>query len=172
MTSQDARRAVADDHRPGRPTPPSSDRAGIRPAPLLRELLGEQLRAERRRQGRTLAEVAGRAGMSMQHLSDVERGRKDPSSELLAAVLGALGVDLPLLLLRVADGALEVPGDETAGSGSASGPAPMRAGRPQILDLTGSDLAETDSSTRIPGPTLPDGAGGAPHSSVRLLAAA
>jgi len=74
--------------------------------PLLRELMGAELRAERHRQRRTLAEVATAAGVSMQHLSDVERGRKDPSSELLAAILGALGVDLPLLLLRAADGAV------------------------------------------------------------------
>ena len=74
--------------------------------PLWRELMGAELRAERHRQHRTLAEVASAAGVSMQHLSDVERGRKDPSSELLAAILGALGLDLPLLLLRIADGAL------------------------------------------------------------------
>ena len=73
--------------------------------PLWRELMGAELRAERHRQRRTLAEVASTAGVSMQHLSDVERGRKDPSSELLAAILGALGLDLPLLLLRTADGA-------------------------------------------------------------------
>lgn len=74
--------------------------------PLWRELMGAELRAERHRQRRTLAEVAAAAGVSMQHLSDVERGRKDPSSELLAAILGALGVDLRLLLLRLADGAV------------------------------------------------------------------
>jgi transcriptional regulator with XRE-family HTH domain len=75
-------------------------------APLWRELMGAELRAERHRQRRTLAEVAAAAGVSMQHLSDVERGRKDPSSELLAAILGALGIELPLLLLRTADASL------------------------------------------------------------------
>ena len=44
------------------------------------------LRDERRRQGRTLADVAGRAGISAQYLSEVERGRKEASSEMLAAV--------------------------------------------------------------------------------------
>lgn len=73
--------------------------------PLLRELVGAVLRDERRRQGRTLARVAQAAGISMQHLSDVERGRKDPSSELLAAITGALGVSVPQLLLRAADDA-------------------------------------------------------------------
>lgn len=73
--------------------------------PLLRELVGAVLRDERRRQGRTLARVAQAAGISMQHLSDVERGRKDPSSELLAAITGALDVSVPQLLLRAADDA-------------------------------------------------------------------
>ena len=39
----------------------------------------------------TLTEVAGRAGVSPQYLSEIERGKKDPSSEMLAAVAGALG---------------------------------------------------------------------------------
>lgn len=70
--------------------------------PLLRELLGGELRTERRRQGRTLADVAAAAGISMQHLSDVERGRKDPSSEMLAAITGSLGLPLVVLLRRSA----------------------------------------------------------------------
>ncbi|MGP9536856.1 helix-turn-helix domain-containing protein [Brachybacterium sp. AOP43-C2-M15] len=71
--------------------------------PLLRELIGSLLRAERRRQGRTLAAVAAQAGMSMQHLSDVERGRKDPSSEMLAAITGALDWRLQELLHEALD---------------------------------------------------------------------
>src|SRR5699024_7602659 len=66
--------------------------------PLLRELLGEALRRRRRAQGRTLADVAAQAGMSMQHLSDVERGRKDPSSEMVAAICGALDLTLGQLM--------------------------------------------------------------------------
>ncbi|GAB3816108.1 hypothetical protein GCM10028820_14810 [Tessaracoccus terricola] len=69
------------------------------PDPLLRDLLGAELRAERLQQGRTLDDVARRAGIATQYLSEVERGRKDPSSEVLAAVTGAL--DLPLLDLTV-----------------------------------------------------------------------
>ena len=71
------------------------------PEPLLRELIGALLRRERRRQGRTLAQVAGTAGISMQHLSDMERGRKDPSSEVLAAVTGALGLGMGTFLGRL-----------------------------------------------------------------------
>src|SRR5690625_2389020 len=66
--------------------------------PLLRELLGEALRRRRRAQGRTLVDVAAQAGMSMQHLSDVERGRKDPSSEMVAAICGALDLTLGQLM--------------------------------------------------------------------------
>lgn len=71
--------------------------------PLLRELVGGALREERRRQARTLADVAGEAGVSMQHLSDVERGRKDASSEMVGAITGALGLPLGDLLRRSAD---------------------------------------------------------------------
>jgi transcriptional regulator with XRE-family HTH domain len=62
-----------------------------RPAPLWREVVGARLRHLRRRRELTLVEVADRAGISPQYLSELERGRKDPSSEVLAAVAGALG---------------------------------------------------------------------------------
>ena len=59
--------------------------------PLLREVYGRLLRGLRTRQGRTLAEVAARAGISVAYLSEVERGLKEPSSEVLEAVCVALG---------------------------------------------------------------------------------
>jgi transcriptional regulator with XRE-family HTH domain len=62
-----------------------------RPAPLWREVVGARLRHLRRRRELTLVEVADRAGISPQYLSELERGRKDPSSEVLAAVTVALG---------------------------------------------------------------------------------
>lgn len=68
--------------------------------PLWREVAGEVMRQERLHQGRTLADVAGRAGMSVQHLSEVERGRKEASSEMLAAAGGALGLSLAELTRR------------------------------------------------------------------------
>lgn len=61
---------------------------------LLRWVVGECLRRQRLQQGRTLREVADSAGVSMGHLSEVERGRKEPSSEVLAAICGALGMAL------------------------------------------------------------------------------
>lgn len=86
--------------------------------PLLRELIGGALRRRRREHGRTLTDVAGQAGVSMQHLSDVERGRKDASSEILAAICGALGVTVAELMAE------------------ASGPVVQLKARPVVLDLT------------------------------------
>jgi transcriptional regulator with XRE-family HTH domain len=66
----------------------------------LRDLIGEVLREERQRQERTLADVAEAAAVSLQYLSEVERGRKDVSSELLGAMHQALGLDLSEVLNR------------------------------------------------------------------------
>ncbi|WP_123937118.1 helix-turn-helix domain-containing protein [Curtobacterium sp. PhB137] len=60
------------------------------PEPLWRDVVGRELRARRRVRGDTLQDVARRAGVSPQYLSEMERGRKEPSSEMLAAVAGAL----------------------------------------------------------------------------------
>ena len=77
--------------RPGEPPPAAR--------PLLRDVLGLVLRRTRTRQGRTLAAVAQRARVSTQYLSEVERGRKEASSEVLAAICAALDVALPDLLM-------------------------------------------------------------------------
>jgi DNA-binding XRE family transcriptional regulator len=68
------------------------------PEPLWREVLGRRLRDTRRRRGARLVDVAARAGVSPQYLSEIERGRKEPSSEMIAAVCGALNIDLGRLL--------------------------------------------------------------------------
>ena len=68
------------------------------PAPLLRDVYGKVLRRERRRQRRTLDDVASRAGVSIQYLSEIERGRKEASSEILAAVCASLGSGLAAFL--------------------------------------------------------------------------
>jgi len=72
------------------------------PEPLWREVLGQRLRALRRERRETLAETAARAGISPQYLSEVERGRKEPSSEMIAALAGALGTTLTGLTEQVA----------------------------------------------------------------------
>ncbi len=80
---------------------PSEDRIDeVRREVGLRELIGEILREERHRQERTLADVAEAAAVSLQYLSEVERGRKDVSSELLGAMHEALGLDLADVLER------------------------------------------------------------------------
>jgi transcriptional regulator with XRE-family HTH domain len=68
--------------------------------PLWREALGRQLRAERSVRGDRIADVAERAGVSPQYLSEVERGRKDPSSEILSALAGALDLSVRELTNR------------------------------------------------------------------------
>jgi DNA-binding XRE family transcriptional regulator len=70
--------------------------------PLWREVLGQRLRTLRQDQDETLAETAGRAGISPQYLSEIERGRKEPSSEMIAALAGALGTTLTVLTEQVA----------------------------------------------------------------------
>jgi transcriptional regulator with XRE-family HTH domain len=81
--------------------PPSygNDMPGSRP--LLRTTLGDVLRRIRLDQGRTLADVASAGRISMQYLSELERGRKEASSEILAAICDALEVDLPDVLAEV-----------------------------------------------------------------------
>jgi len=72
------------------------------PEPLWRELTGRVLRRHRLERRERLVETASRAGISTQYLSEVERGRKDASSEVVAAVAGALGLSLLDLTLEVA----------------------------------------------------------------------
>ena len=73
------------------------------PAPLLRTVLGEVLREHRQTQQRTLREVSTAARVSLGYLSEVERGQKEASSELLASICRALGVPLAIVLREVAD---------------------------------------------------------------------
>ncbi|MDG4803116.1 helix-turn-helix transcriptional regulator [Micromonospora sp. WMMD980] len=70
---------------------------------LLRRVIGGVLRRIRLRQGRTLREVAQAAGVSLPYLSEVERGRKEASSEVLAAICRALGIHLADLLEEARD---------------------------------------------------------------------
>ena len=68
----------------------------------LRDVIGEVLRDERTRQERTLADVAEDAAVSLAYLSEIERGTKDVSSDLLDAVVGSLGLELAEVLERSA----------------------------------------------------------------------
>jgi transcriptional regulator with XRE-family HTH domain len=95
---------------------------GPRPRPLLRTMLGDVLRRIRREQGRTLADVARAAKVSMPYLSEVERGRKEASSEVLVAICDALHIELSDLLAEV--------GHDLAGRRAG-----RRAGRASVIRL-------------------------------------
>lgn len=69
---------------------------------LLREVIGENLKAERISQNRTLRDVSVTAFMSLGYLSELERGIKEVSSEMLEPICKALGITVPELLTRVA----------------------------------------------------------------------
>ncbi|MGD0558100.1 MAG: helix-turn-helix transcriptional regulator [Streptosporangiaceae bacterium] len=93
--------------------------------PLWREALGRRLRALRLERGEKLIDTASRAGVSPQYLSEVERGRKDPSSEMIAAMAGALDVTLIDLAEQVAGDLRFVAAPRTV--------APRSFGQPQAL---------------------------------------
>ncbi|MEU6540357.1 helix-turn-helix transcriptional regulator [Streptomyces sp. NPDC047000] len=86
---------------PGPAAPPAVPGAPTAPAPrepLWRDLVGEVLRRRRQAQERTLKDVAEEARISVPYLSEIERGRKEASSEVLAAAARALGLGLGDLL--------------------------------------------------------------------------
>jgi transcriptional regulator with XRE-family HTH domain len=96
-----------------------SGRTGItavkegRTAMLLRHQLGDVLRDARLEQGRTLREVSKQARVSLGYLSEIERGQKEASSELLASICGALDVPLSLVLHSVSRRIADVEGVTT-----------------------------------------------------------
>jgi transcriptional regulator with XRE-family HTH domain len=92
---------------------------------MLRWAIGRVLRRTRIAQGRTLREVAEAAGVSLPYLSEVERGRKEASSEVLASICRALGLSLVDLLDLVRAELVRV----SAVSGSARGRSTSRFGR-------------------------------------------
>lgn len=88
----------------GEQSPAEAGLPGEKPRePLWRHMLGDHLRDLRHERGETLDDVAGRAGLSPQYLSEIERGRKEPSSEMIEAVMGALGITLVDLTLGIAE---------------------------------------------------------------------
>ncbi len=70
---------------------------------LLRREVGDVLRAHRKDSGRTLRDVSGEAAVSLGYLSEVERGEKEASSEMLNAICTALGLPLADMLAGVSD---------------------------------------------------------------------
>ena len=94
---------------------------------LFRRLLGEVLRSRRIRQGRTLRQVSADARVSLGYISEIERGHKEASSELLASICSALDVPLSEILAEVSDAvameeaALAIAVDEAAAPGAGTG---------------------------------------------------
>lgn len=78
---------------------------------LLRTELGTTLRGHRLRQRRTLRDVSGAARVSLGYLSEVERGQKEASSELLASICAALDIPVSAMLREVADHIAELEGN-------------------------------------------------------------
>jgi transcriptional regulator with XRE-family HTH domain len=70
---------------------------------IVRQALGAVLRRQRMAQGRTLRDVAAAARVSLGYLSEVERGQKEASSELLAAICAALSIPLSVVLREMSD---------------------------------------------------------------------
>jgi transcriptional regulator with XRE-family HTH domain len=102
---------------------------------LLREVIGDVLRRARTDQGRTLREVSDTARVSLGYLSEVERGRKEASSELLSAICGALDVPLSQVL---ADAGEEMAREELAAVthvGTANIDATTKVVIPQVVSM-------------------------------------
>lgn len=70
---------------------------------LVREEIGDVLRGVRLQKGRTLRQVASRASVALGYLSEVERGQKEASSEILASVAEALDVPISMIMREVSD---------------------------------------------------------------------
>ena len=143
---------------------------------LLREAIGDSLRRARLAQHRTLREVSTSARVSLGYLSEVERGRKEASSELLAAICSALDVPLSRVLWDVSTimaGADGLPADEAAavpvdaeqsvgagaGQGPAAEPAPPAEPEPALAPASASMSVDSglpaESAPAEPGRSAP-----------------
>ncbi|MEV0681309.1 helix-turn-helix transcriptional regulator [Actinosynnema sp. NPDC050436] len=111
---------------------------------LLREAIGDRLRHARTTQRRTLREVSRTARVSLGYLSEVERGRKEASSELLAAICEALDLPLFELLHLVASdiGAVQQPVPSPAELAERTQPAPSLEGGTLVPAVIGNDLSD------------------------------
>jgi transcriptional regulator with XRE-family HTH domain len=121
---------------------------------LLRQLLGDVLRRLRIRQGRTLREVSASARVSLGYLSEVERGRKEASSELLAAICAALETPLSQVFREVSDNfalaelqqdaILGIPREPGLRLAAERVPVPAEGGKVAVADVAGMDVPEID----------------------------
>jgi transcriptional regulator with XRE-family HTH domain len=126
---------------------------------LLRRVIGDALRARRQGQHRTLREVSTAANVSLGYLSEIERGQKEASSELLAAICEALGARLSEVLgevsgtLALAEGMdgvlapLEQSPAETNGAGVKS--APMKAAAMKAAPVKATGTVKTGEAPAV-----------------------
>ena len=122
-------------------------------AVLMREAIGDSLRRARTARRRTLRDVSRKARVSLGYLSEVERGRKEPSSELLAAICEALDLALHELLSEAAEAmaaeALLASAPVPApGRAAAHGPAAGHRGRPGAAEHAAADRAPAGPGRR------------------------
>ena len=128
-------------------------------AVLMREAIGDSLRRARTARRRTLRDVSRKAKVSLGYLSEVERGRKEPSSELLAAICEALDVALHELLSEAAEAMaaealLASARSRAAGRAAAHGPAAGHRVRPGPAQHAAAHRAPAGPGAR-PGPRKP-----------------
>jgi transcriptional regulator with XRE-family HTH domain len=145
---------------------------------LLRRLLGDVLRRHRVLQSRTLRDVSAAAGVSLGYLSEIERGRKEASSELLAAICTALDVSLSEVLREAGD---DLAREERrrrlvpVGFGRSSLPVPARPASNHLVAsrpvASRPPMARPVAGVAPLTPTRPDRSGTAPANPVASLAA-
>jgi len=133
---------------------------------LLREAIGGTIRRARTERRRTLRDVSKEARVSLGYLSEIERGRKEPSSELLAAICEALSLPLPELLDEVAEVLRPVPAGVGAGAPRGFGGAPgvdeaLRSAVEEafepVADTSGDGAgASASMSATLPAPPEPE----------------
>jgi transcriptional regulator with XRE-family HTH domain len=137
---------------------------------LLREAIGGSIRRARTERRRTLRDVSKEARVSLGYLSEIERGRKEPSSELLAAICEALSLPLPELLDEVADVLRPAPRPVPAGVGAGAGAggargfgdapgvdAALRSAVEEAFEpATSGDEASASMSATLPAPPEPE----------------
>ena len=114
---------------------------------LLRRLLGDVLRRQRQRQGRTLREVSSSARVSLGYLSEVERGQKEASSELLSAICDALDVPMSEVMREVSDDLSLAELSQSAGEETAA--APMRPLLGAVTSVASVTSVSSPSDERI-----------------------
>ena len=121
---------------------------------LLREALGDSLRRTRVAQSRTLREVSSSARVSLGYLSEVERGRKEASSELLAAICDALDVPLSAVLYEVSETMSDGAVDRARADATPAAPLPVPDVE-QTRTETASVASRIDEETRMVIPAPP-----------------